>query len=65
MAYTQVNVKSNSYGKYRIQSCTCKHGYQDSQFGLGKRYHTLSTKNRNLVCTVCGTTKNLPNDATP
>lgn len=46
-----------------ILPCSCKHDYQDSRYGAGKRYHNMTmkgTKDNPMVrCTVCATTRPL------
>ena len=48
----------------KIKFCKCKHSYQDSTYGRGKRLHNQRTKrekNKNIPlgwqCTVCGDVK--------
>jgi hypothetical protein len=37
----------------KIVSCTCKHEYQDTKYGKGKRVANLSEKHGFYRCTVC------------
>ncbi|MBK7380828.1 MAG: hypothetical protein IPJ03_17860 [Ignavibacteriales bacterium] len=36
-----------------ILTCTCKHEFQDKQYGKQKRVHTYGVKNDVWRCTVC------------
>jgi hypothetical protein len=42
-----------------VRACTCKHEFQDRQYGKGTRAHTVNTKNKKVTCTVCGAQKPL------
>ncbi len=35
-----------------INSCDCKHAYQDKRHGSGRRVHTQKD-NGKIICTVC------------
>lgn len=34
--------------------CTCKHEFQDREYGKGQRAHNLSADGKLSRCTVCG-----------
>lgn len=36
-----------------VMTCTCQHGFQDRQYGIGKRVHNYGAKNKIWRCTVC------------
>jgi len=38
-----------------VKSCTCKHAYQDKEYGINQRVYNKTTKGHR--CTVCGTEK--------
>ena len=40
-----------------IHHCTCVSRYQDDRYGVGKRVHNVSHKNKASRCTVCGGTR--------
>jgi hypothetical protein len=40
----------------RIQSCDCKHKFQDERYGKGMRVHNV-TSDGGARCTVCGVAK--------
>lgn len=43
-----------------IRDCSCRHEYQDSVYGVGKRVHNLGGAGKGMakwVCTVCGKAK--------
>ncbi len=37
----------------QIHACTCKHVYQDSKYGVGKRVMNPCKKGAKIRCTVC------------
>ena len=40
-----------------IKHCDCKHSFQDQEYGIGKRLHTIAKPKETPVthrCTVCG-----------
>lgn len=36
----------------KILACSCKHSFQDKEYGVGKRLHTF-TKKKMWRCTIC------------
>ena len=42
-----------------VRLCTCKHDFQDRQYGKSMRAHTVNIKNKKVTCTVCGNQKSL------
>lgn len=40
----------------QVLDCSCKHDYQDTIYGAGKRLHNISAKGEKR-CTVCGNKK--------
>ena len=45
-----------------IMQCTCKHVFQDKQYGNGKRvFNTMKDDTRKARCTVCKSEKSLNN----
>ena len=34
--------------------CTCKHAFQDAQYGQGVRLHNIGKMGKEARCTVCG-----------
>lgn len=51
------NITSSKNGTV-IEACTCKHLYQDSQYGQGKRVKNLTVKTKGARCTVCSKVTN-------
>lgn len=45
----------------KVFPCTCKHEFQDKEYGKGMRLHNLSesSKKKEAHCTVCGKVRNL------
>lgn len=41
-----------------IKQCTCKHEFQDVEYGKGMRVHNSNEKSE-WKCTVCGSTKKM------
>lgn len=42
-----------------VLSCTCKHDFQDKQYGKGNRLHNVSGNGGKAACTVCSTPKSV------
>lgn len=38
----------------RIMACTCKHEFQDTQYGKGKRVFNKQIGDNKWACSVCG-----------
>ena len=45
----------------KVTICSCKHDFQDKEYGKGKRLFNVKTKSSPTKgkCTVCGTEKTL------
>lgn len=41
-----------------VLACACRHAYQDSVYGPGKRLHNIA-KNDTALCTVCNAPKSV------